>query len=77
MVKRHVILCFRYTNEGMDEMDFSEAQSNMNDLVSDYQQYQDATAEEGSKYDQQEEGLRCQLSPFLCNRAGQEFSSQC
>jgi tubulin beta len=30
----------------MDEMEFSEAESNMNDLVSEYQQYQDATAEE-------------------------------
>ena len=32
--------------EGMDEMEFTEAESNMNDLVSEYQQYQDATAEE-------------------------------
>ena len=30
----------------MDEMEFTEAESNMNDLVSEYQQYQDATAEE-------------------------------
>ncbi len=35
-----------YTGEGMDEMEFSEAESNLNDLVSEYQQYQDATAEE-------------------------------
>ncbi|XP_030780358.1 tubulin beta-8 chain-like isoform X10 [Rhinopithecus roxellana] len=33
-----------YTSEGMDEMEFTEAESNMNDLVSEYQQYQDATA---------------------------------
>merc|ERR1711862_122872 len=26
-----------YTGEGMDEMEFSEAESNMNDLVSEYQ----------------------------------------
>ena len=26
-------------------MEFTEAESNMNDLVSEYQQYQDATAE--------------------------------
>ena len=37
-----------YTGEGMDEMEFTEAESNMNDLVSEYQQYQDATAEEVS-----------------------------
>ena len=30
----------RYTGEGMDEMEFTEAESNMNDLVSEYQQYQ-------------------------------------
>nr|XP_061792300.1 tubulin beta-1 chain-like isoform X7 [Nerophis lumbriciformis] len=36
-----------YTGEGMDEMEFTEAESNMNDLVSEYQQYQDATVGEG------------------------------
>ncbi|KAG0307549.1 hypothetical protein BGZ97_000359 [Linnemannia gamsii] len=35
-----------YTGEGMDEMEFTEAESNMNDLVSEYQQYQDATVED-------------------------------
>ncbi|XP_056850188.1 tubulin beta-1 chain-like [Raphanus sativus] len=35
-----------YIGEGMDEMEFTEAESNMNDLVSDYQQYQDTTADE-------------------------------
>jgi len=35
-----------YTGEGMDEMEFTEAESNMNDLISEYQQYQDATADE-------------------------------
>uniref|UniRef100_A0A6J0UPE5 Tubulin beta chain n=1 Tax=Pogona vitticeps TaxID=103695 RepID=A0A6J0UPE5_9SAUR len=34
-----------YTGEGMDDMEFSEAEGNTNDLVSEYQQYQDATAE--------------------------------
>ena len=29
-----------YTGEGMDEMEFTEAESNMNDLVAEYQQYQ-------------------------------------
>ena len=32
-----------YTQEGMDEMEFTEAESNMQDLVAEYQQYQDAT----------------------------------
>ncbi|KAL0602418.1 beta chain [Plecturocebus cupreus] len=35
-----------YTSESMDEMKFTEAESNLNDLVSKYQQYQDSTAEE-------------------------------
>merc|ERR1712219_110321 len=35
-----------YTGEGMDEMEFTEAESNMNDLVSEYQQYQDATCDD-------------------------------
>ena len=39
-----------YTGEGMDEMEFTEAESNMNDLVSEYQQYQEATAEDEGKY---------------------------
>ncbi|EOD51079.1 putative beta protein [Neofusicoccum parvum UCRNP2] len=33
-----------YTGEGMDEMEFTEAESNMNDLVAEYQQYQEASA---------------------------------
>ncbi|KAJ6299990.1 hypothetical protein OIU76_020893 [Salix suchowensis] len=44
-----------YTGEGMDEMEFTEAESNMNDLVSEYQQYQDATARED--YEDEEEEL--------------------
>ncbi|KAG9342189.1 hypothetical protein JZ751_016691 [Albula glossodonta] len=44
-----------YTGEGMDEMEFTEAESNMNDLVSEYQQYQDATAEEEGKFEEEGE----------------------
>jgi len=36
-----------YTGEGMDEMEFTEAESNMHDLISEYQQYQEAGLEEG------------------------------
>ncbi|KAL0621680.1 Tubulin beta-3 chain [Plecturocebus cupreus] len=50
-----------YTGEGMDEMEFTEAESNMNDLVSEYQQYQDATAEEeGEMYEDEEEESEAQ-----------------
>ena len=40
-----------YTGEGMDESEFVEADNNINDLISEYQQYQDATAyEDESEY---------------------------
>ena len=39
----------------MDEMEFTEAESNMNDLVSEYQQYQDATVEEDAEFEEGEE----------------------
>lgn len=38
-----------YTSEGMDDMEFTEAESNMNDLVSEYQQYQDASISDGEE----------------------------
>merc|ERR1712205_115618 len=44
-----------YTGEGVDEMEFTEPESNMNDLVSEYQQYQDATAEEEGEFDEEED----------------------
>jgi tubulin beta len=45
MFKRKAFLHW-YTGEGMDEMEFTEAESNMHDLISEYQQYQEASAEE-------------------------------
>ena len=42
-----------YTGEGMDEMEFTEAESNMNDLVSEYQQYQDATADVDDEFEEE------------------------
>ena len=45
-----------YTGEGMDEMEFTEAESNMNDLVAEYQQYQDAMIEDDAiSYDSEDE----------------------
>jgi len=40
-----------YTGEGMDEMEFTEAESNMNDLISEYQQYQEATADNETEFE--------------------------
>jgi tubulin beta len=34
-----------YSGEGMDELEYSEAESNVNDLISEYQHYQEASAE--------------------------------
>jgi len=33
-----------YTGEGMDEMEFTESESNIHDLIAEYQQYEQATA---------------------------------
>ncbi|KAJ2021978.1 Tubulin beta chain (Beta tubulin) [Coemansia sp. S85] len=35
-----------FTDEGMDEMEFTEAESNINDLINEYKQYQDAGVED-------------------------------
>ncbi|XP_059185297.1 tubulin beta-1 chain [Centropristis striata] len=51
-----------YTGEGMDELEFTEAENNLNDLVSEYQQYQDATADlEWEKEEEEEEGTQQQV----------------
>jgi tubulin beta len=39
----------------MDEMEFTEAESNMNDLVSEYQQYQEASVDEEAEFDDDQE----------------------
>ena len=39
----------------MDDLEFSEAASNLGDLVSEYQQYQEATAEDEGEFDDEEE----------------------
>ena len=48
-----------FTSEGMDEMEFTEAASNLTDLISEYEQYQNATVDEEVVYEQpmQEEGM--------------------
>jgi tubulin beta len=44
-----------YTGEGMDEMEFREAESNMNDLVSEYQQFQATPFDEDVEFDEEQE----------------------
>jgi len=45
-----------YTGEGMDEMEFTEAESNMHDLISEYQQYQEAGVDEEEEAAEEEQG---------------------
>ena len=47
----------RYTGEGMDEMEFTEAESNMNDLVSEDQQYQEASVDDDYDEDLEHEDV--------------------
>jgi tubulin beta len=44
-----------YTGEGMDEMEFTEAESNLSDLVTEYQNYQDASADDEGEMEGEEE----------------------
>lgn len=43
-----------YIGEGMDEMEFTEAESNMNDLIAEYQQYENATTEDNEEFEVEE-----------------------
>ncbi|KAB5595928.1 Tubulin beta-2 chain [Ceratobasidium theobromae] len=53
MFKRSAYLHW-YTAEGMDQMEFTEAESNLMDLVAEYQQYQDAVVvDEEGPYEQE------------------------
>ncbi|XP_065676019.1 tubulin beta chain-like isoform X2 [Hydra vulgaris] len=54
MLRRRAFIHW-YTGEGMDEMEFFEAESNMNDLLCEYQQCQDTTANEEGQTDDDEE----------------------
>ncbi|CAO3680010.1 unnamed protein product [Umbelopsis ramanniana] len=45
-----------YTDEGMDEMEFTEAESNMQDLIAEYQQYQEASVEDVAEGDLEMDG---------------------
>jgi len=57
MFKRKAFL-HSYTGEGMDEMEFTEAEANMNDLVDEYTQYEklgpQETVEDGIEYEEEQ-----------------------
>ncbi|KOS22706.1 Tubulin beta-1 chain [Escovopsis weberi] len=52
MFKRKAFLHW-YTGEGMDEMEFTEAESNLWDLVTEYQQYQEASVDDTEEYEEE------------------------
>jgi len=54
MFKRRAFLHW-YTGEGMDVMEFSEAEGNVRDLIAEYQQYQEASAN-GDADEEHEDG---------------------
>ncbi|KAJ7760644.1 beta-tubulin 2 [Mycena maculata] len=53
MYKRGAFLHW-YTGEGMDAMEFSEAESNSQDLIAEYQQYQEARTDDDDYYEEEE-----------------------
>ncbi|XP_021046887.1 tubulin beta chain-like [Mus pahari] len=54
-VFQHKAFLHWYTGEDMDEMEFPEAECNMSDLVSEYQQYQNTRAEEEGEFEEEAE----------------------
>ncbi|KAH3744382.1 Tubulin beta chain [Pelomyxa schiedti] len=54
---QHKIHIERFVAEGLDEMEFTEAESNLNDLCSEYQQYQECVADD--------EGDECEIPELL------------
>jgi tubulin beta len=53
MFKRKAFLHW-YINEGMDELEFTEAEGNMHDLINEYQQYQEAQLDDDFEYADEE-----------------------
>jgi len=52
MFRRRAFLHW-YTNEGMDEMEFTEAESNLLDLVAEYEQYEAAGVDEDEVFEEE------------------------
>jgi tubulin beta len=46
---RRKALLYWYTGEGIDKIEFTEAESNIDNLVSEYQQYQETSISEGEE----------------------------
>ncbi|TIC03141.1 hypothetical protein E3Q16_03226 [Wallemia mellicola] len=72
MLKRRAYLHW-YTGEGMDEMEFTEAESNLMDLIAEYQQYENAGADE-EEYGEEEYYEEEAIHPTLKMDAILDFS---
>lgn len=75
MFKRKAFLHW-YTGEGMDEMEFTEAESNVNDLIVEYQQYQEAHTDEmqdSFREAQEEKPLKMEEKSFGAEKAVDEM----
>lgn len=57
-----------YTGEGMDELEFTEAESNLADLVSEYEQYANAELDDEEMYGDHMEVSRGRSSPITTTR---------
>jgi tubulin beta len=59
----HFVIILILLAEGMEEMEFTEAESNLNDLIQEYTQYgeahlhDEAIGEDQDEYDQQDAGF--------------------
>ncbi|XVF40511.1 hypothetical protein PTKIN_Ptkin01aG0119400 [Pterospermum kingtungense] len=53
-----------YTGVGINEMEFTEAESNINDIVFEYQQYHDATANENHMRKRKNNSIVCNIGHF-------------
>lgn len=62
MFRRRAYL-YWFTSEGMDEMEFTEASSNLADLITEYQQYQEATVDDEIVQEQGEMEVPMQEQP--------------
>ena len=54
-----------YTGEGMDEGEFSEAESNLTDLISEYSEYCNDEEQETTVYEQEEEETTTYTTPHF------------
>jgi len=68
MLKRKAFLHW-YLSEGMEELEFTEAEANVNDLVAEYQQYENVAVDSNTEGEHYEEG-------YAYNEGDEELAEQ-